>query len=166
METFKEFFGRNKARVIWTALLLLHIGFIYHNSLTPAVVSSQQSGTVLAMARSILAGIGLPEAWLTEHIVRKTAHFVEYALLGFLLWNSLRCYRPVRMFWMALEAWLTVLVPLVDETLQLVTEGRSGQVDDVWLDISGVCFGTLCAFIVWKLWKRRKNRGRKSRGRK
>ncbi len=159
MEAFKEFFGRHRARVLWTALLLLHICFIYHNSLTPAVISSQQSGTVLALARAILSGIGLPEAWLTEHIIRKTAHFAEYALLGFLLWNSLRCYRPAGPLWTALQAWLTVLIPLVDETLQLVTEGRSGQVDDVWLDIAGVCFGTLFAFAVRQLGRRRAGGG-------
>lgn len=49
------------------------------------------------------------------------------------------------------------LIPFVDETLQLFTEGRSGQISDVWLDSCGVWAGTmlfLCLFLMWKRWRR------------
>ena len=49
------------------------------------------------------------------------------------------------------EAFLSLFLPFLDETIQLFTEGRSGQVDDVWLDVAGVCFGTLCMVIFWKM---------------
>lgn len=41
--------------------------------------------------------------------------------------------------------------------LQLFTEGRSGQISDVWLDSCGVWAGTmlfLCLFLMWKRWRR------------
>lgn len=41
--------------------------------------------------------------------------------------------------------WLMTAIPLADETFQLFTEGRSGQVGDVWLDISGLAAGSLFA---------------------
>ncbi len=139
---------------IWTAVVVCYIGLIYKNSLTPAVISSRQSGTVLVMIWNLFDRLGLDGSWITEHMVRKSAHFAEYTLLGILLWNCVRCWRLQPRFWLAVHAWLGVVIPLVDETLQLFTEGRSGQVDDVWLDVAGICFGTMAAVILWKLWGR------------
>lgn len=45
--------------------------------------------------------------------------------------------------------WLAMLIPFVDETIQLFTEGRSGQISDVWLDMSGVLFGTCLVDWFW-----------------
>ncbi len=150
MERRKETW-RGKERYIWTVIVLLYIGFVYHNSLATATVSSMQSGRVLALLRAVLDGLGLDNTWMTEHIVRKTAHFAEYSMLGLLLWNCVRSYRPDRICWISIQAFLTVLIPLIDETLQLFSAGRSGQVDDVWLDVAGVCFGTACMILLWKL---------------
>ena len=54
-------------------------------------------------------------------------------------------------------------IPFVDETLQLFTEGRSGQISDVWLDMSGAVTGTIlyaciCFLISGKAEKREKNK--------
>ena len=126
-------FCRKNERYIWTAVVLLYLGFIYHNSLTPAVVSAQQSGSVLLMLQTALNRVGLDSSWLTDHIVRKTAHFAEFALLGLLLWNCLRSWRLTMSLRVASEAFLSLFLPFLDETMQLFTEGRSAQVDDVWL---------------------------------
>lgn len=134
---------------LWALVTILYICFIYKNSLTPAVISSTQSGAVLRMLHSFLGSLGLDSAWLTEHMVRKAAHFSEYSLLGLMLWNCLKHYKLPKQIWILLHGWLGTVIPLVDETLQLFTEGRSGQVDDVWLDICGICFGTLCMMVLW-----------------
>lgn len=55
--------------------------FIWGNSLVPGTGSSHLSLSVVSMARSWLSGMGLPSAWLTNLLVRKMAHFSEYALL-------------------------------------------------------------------------------------
>lgn len=137
-----------KKRILWTAAVTLYLLFVFHNSLTPADLSSQQSGAVLRFAAGLLETAGVPSGWLTEHLVRKTAHFAEYALFGVLLWNCLRTYELPRRVWTLLEAWLILAAPFVDETLQLFTEGRSGQISDVWLDMAGAAAGTLCALAA------------------
>ena len=43
---------------------------------------------------------------------------------------------------------LTAAVPLIDETLQLFTPGRSGQISDVWLDMGGAAAGTVFFFLA------------------
>lgn len=144
---------------IWTVVILLYLGFIYHNSLTSALESSQQSGNVLRLLRSALGTFRLDSSWLTEHIVRKTAHFAEFSLLGVLLWNCVRSWRPALPLRVASEAFFSLFLPFLDETLQLFTEGRSAQVDDVWLDVAGVCFGTLLMVVLWAGVRNRVRRG-------
>ncbi len=116
--------------------------------------SSRQSGWVLLMAKQIAEGLGIDGPWLTEHLIRKTAHFLEYGVLGVLLWNCIRAYGWRRERLCLAQLWLGTVIPLTDETIQLVTPGRSGQVSDVWLDMSGLLFGTLAAVAVHVLWKR------------
>ena len=145
-------------RWFWTAVTVLYVLFIFHNSATVAVESSRQSGRVLTLAKECLAGLGMESGWLTEHLIRKTAHFLEYSLYGMLLWKCLQVHGLWGKLRVVIHLWLTMLVPFVDETIQLFTEGRSGQISDVWLDMSGVLFGTcLVVGIAWIFKRLRKN---------
>ena len=132
-------------------LLIVYICFIYGNSLTPAHISSRESGFLLMKLHDFLEMIGFDSRWLTEHIVRKSAHFIEYTGLGILLAFYCRTWMPKGIRKPRLAAELAFLVPFVDETIQLCVDGRSGQVDDVWLDLCGVMCGlaltTVLAFM-------------------
>jgi len=140
-----------KKRWIWTFLVIIYIAFIFSNSMTPADESSRQSGAVMAVVLRLVDVLGLEGSWVTEHLIRKAAHFAEYTLLGVLLWNCLGAYR-----WkngavtgkLLCQSWLGTMIPLMDETIQLFTEGRSGQISDVWLDMSGVLAGTCVTVLV------------------
>lgn len=151
-----------KKRYLWHIVLVCYILFIYSNSMTPAVVSSRESGTVLNWLHQILDSMGLSALWLTEHIIRKCAHFGEYAILGVLLTKTLEKTDFDRQSRLFFQLFLTVFLPFVDETIQIFTPGRSAQVSDVWLDISGVIVGSfLCCIFhkaVAKMGKRRKIR--------
>ncbi len=86
--------------------------------------------------------------------VRKTAHFVEYTVLGFLMWRALRAEGagPPRQFFLALA--LCALYAASDEFHQSFVKGREASVRDVLIDSSGAAFG-LALFRSLKL--RRKN---------
>lgn len=146
-----------RSRKIWTVLLLLYVGFVFHNSMTPAVDSSAQSLSVLEAVQTVLDTVGLDHVGITEHIIRKMAHFGEYTVLGMLLMQCLGQYRLMTVSRWQLHALFGFLIPFVDETIQLFTEGRSGQISDVWLDCSGVMFGTVVCLAVC-LWRRRPKR--------
>lgn len=64
------------------------------NSMDNADASTLKSGAVLALLRRILGSEG---AALTEFIVRKTAHFTEFAIEGVLLFLVVKGYttRPL-----------------------------------------------------------------------
>ena len=142
---------KKKKQWIWTLLMVLYVGFIFNNSITPAIESSKQSGRVLGMVLAMFRLVGLDSAIVTEHIIRKMAHFAEYFLMGVLLWNCLRFYMLTGKLWLVLQLWLITVIPLTDETIQLFSEGRAGMISDVWLDVSGAALGSLGMFGAWHL---------------
>ena len=82
------------ARVIFTFALIACIVFIFSNSMQIGDVSETASGRVLLLMKKVFTRLGMPGVanHLTDHIVRKLAHFCEYALEGFLLTLCLRVY--------------------------------------------------------------------------
>ena len=138
------------ARVIFTFALIACIVFIFSNSMQIGDVSETASGRVLLLMKKVFTRLGMPGVanHLTDHIVRKLAHFCEYTLEGFLLMLCMRVYsrHPLRHITVPMLG--GVLTALTDETIQLFSEGRSGQVTDVWLDSAGVLAGILVAIVL------------------
>lgn len=128
----------------WLAVFVLAICFIWGNSMRQGVDSTHLSTGALFIIQDILRDLGLPGGWLTDHIVRKTAHFTEYTALGII---AMQAFTPHRETFSraALGAFFlaVVAIPCLDETLQLFVDGRSGQVSDVLLDCGGILFGCL-----------------------
>ena len=138
------------ARVIFTFALIACIVFIFSNSMQIGDVSESASGRVLLLMKKVFTRLGMPGVanHLTDHIVRKLAHFCEYTLEGFLLMLCMRVYsrHPLRHITVPMLG--GVLTALTDETIQLFSEGRSSQVTDVWLDSAGVLAGILVAIVL------------------
>ena len=141
------------ARVVFTLALAGCIWFIFSNSMAVAQVSSASSGRVLQLMQAALRRLGHPALAqrLTQHVVRKMAHFCEYMLEGFLLMLCMRVYsrHPLRHITVPMLG--GVLTALTDETIQLYSPGRSSQVTDVWLDSVGVLAGILAALVLMAL---------------
>ena len=142
-------------RVVFTLALAGCIWFIFSNSMAVAQVSSASSGRVLQLMQVALRRLGHPALAqrLTMHFVRKLAHFCEYLLEGFLLMLCMRVYsrHPLRHITVPMLG--GVLTALTDETIQLFSDGRSGQVTDVWLDSAGAMTGILTALVLLALCK-------------
>lgn len=133
-------------RVIFTAALIACIAFIFRNSMESGTVSSARSQAVMVYINNLLARVHLGP--LSEHTVRKLAHFSEFALEGFLLMLCIRVYTKhfVRhMSWPLLGGMTTALM---DETIQLHSISRSSSVVDVWIDMAGVTAGLLAALVI------------------
>lgn len=86
-------------------------------------------------------------AFLMLHIiVRKCAHFGEFALLGAALRQFLWTF-PIR--YPGLWAWLAATgYAALDEWHQTFVSGRSGQVQDVCIDSAGALFGVFLAAAI------------------
>ncbi len=92
---------------------------------------------------------------LIHHSVRKTAHVVEYAVLGVLAWRTVRfdpvfaSYPPRRQLLCVLL--LCMLYASTDEFHQSFVPSRQSDVLDVLLDTCGSGLGLLAAWGVRKL---------------
>lgn len=86
--------------------------------------------------------------------IRKCAHFLEFALLGFLL----RCALQYNVFRKkCLWAWLGgTFYAALDEGHQFLVGTRTAMWQDICLDSAGVFFGALLAAGIVTLWRRRK----------
>lgn len=142
---------RRKAqlRLFLRLLLIVTLCFIWSNSLAGKESSASLSGKVT----SWLNGIGIP---VTDHFVRKSAHFCEFGLLGceLLLLFWLRSGLHVQNRCNA--AFGALLAAVTDETIQIFS-GRGSQVQDVLLDFGGALTGILLVSLLARLIEKRKN---------
>lgn len=143
---------RWKTGRIWMVLLVLWVILIYGHSLTPADLSSIESGWVMECVIKAVGVLGSDGSWVTGHLVRKSAHFFEYCVFGLLLIQNVHCTWQSSGLTMGRgrkssreKVFLLMLavlaVPFCDETIQLFVSGRAGQIADVWLDMSGALCG-------------------------
>lgn len=125
------------------AVSLLWLALIYFQSALPAPTSQAESGGILAVVQTVFP-------WMTNLLLRKIAHFTEYAVLGALFASFFaRARNPILLKPLAFGAFAA----LGDETLQLFVPGRSGQLSDVWLDMAGVACGALLVWLIRKIRK-------------
>lgn len=144
----------NKRQYLWSAAAALYVLFIFSNSMKTADLSSADSGAVLQMVRQVLAAVGMDGAGITEHVIRKTAHFTEYAVLGILLCLCFRTFSLSLDRRILCQTLVSFLAPFTDETIQLFVAGRSGQISDVWLDCAGAAFGTMVFIMAARILSR------------
>ena len=133
-----------RRRILW-ALVALWLLLIWGQSFLNADLSKAESGRLFLFLRQFLPR-------LTHNITRKIAHFVEYAVLGGLFRAALQSGKN-RII--ALVPLFGVLAALLDETFQLFSAGRSGQVSDVWLDLGGFLVGYLLILLIFRKKKTR-----------
>lgn len=139
-------------RCICPVLLMLLMVFIFCMSAQPADESTMTSSRFcLAAARLLFSDFAEWSAGtqtaVTEgltFIVRKAAHFSEYALMGFLWYIWLGNKRRN----VLISFGATALYAMTDEFHQLFVPGRSGELRDVLVDSAGGAAGILAAFIV------------------
>ena len=126
------------------------MGFIFCMSLNNAEESKALSDSLAQKLINFL-GINIPKV-----ILRKGAHFVEFAGLGLCLCNALYAsfgHRLTPVF--ALVG--SVIYAISDEVHQIFSEGRACQITDVLIDSTGALSGIVIAFLVYKIIRRNKN---------
>ena len=127
-----------------TVAFCLWVLVIWGHSLMPADLSSQESAGPAALLMPLLGLFGVHDIHVATHIVRKAAHFSEYAILMVLCANMLRAWRGrVDARVVASACAVLLVVSSVDETIQTFVPGRDGVPLDVLLDICGGLFGLM-----------------------
>lgn len=142
---------KNRVRLC-AILLCLNLIFIWGNSLMPGEVSDRISRWA---AEFLGSSLDIPADMEQGHsLLRKLAHFSEFACLGLLL-----CWRAGMAGKRGMDlAVLTLLGGIVtaclDETIQIFVAERSSSLVDVWIDVSGVVIGMIFLLMGHHLIKR------------
>ncbi len=133
-------------RAVWLIVTILWGIFILSNSLQTADESSEKSEQVLEVIEETVQKVE-PDFELSHRLVRKSAHFFEYFVLGALFAVSVAVFKKTFINH-SVTLFAGLLFALFDETLQLFSQGREGAVLDVWLDFSAVVFAHFICFLV------------------
>lgn len=98
---------------------------------------------------------------MISHTVRKTAHFIEFSMLGFslmLFFTFLNRKRPLPFPF--LTAWIIgALYAGSDELHQRFVSGRAANIADVALDSAGVLFGAVVVRAFFLIHEKKKKQG-------
>ncbi len=150
-------------RVIFTTLTLLLTAFIWLHSLASADESAQESAEVLSFLNILIEKLQL-HSNLTDYFVRKLAHFLEFTAFGALLSATFISYKGQLIKQIPNMLFILLAVPVIDETLQYFSPGRSPQISDVLLDFSGCITGLIFTALVFTFIKYNKKKGIKRSG--
>ena len=125
--------------------------FIWSNSFDGAAKSTEKSDRVIEKVEPIINPNQTMSHDSVSFIVRKSAHFLEFALLGFLcesFYLSFCGYSPsrVRIFMLFVPLY-TFAVALADEMIQSFND-RTNSFTDVLIDFSGSVFGIVLSFVL------------------
>lgn len=155
---------------IWRGILWLAVvgwmAFMFGMSAKTSTQSSQISGSVIeSVVSAVVPGYekmdeparqSLVARWQT--LVRKTAHFGEYGVLGMLLFGALSTHRMDGRFRLFLAGWLCLLYALSDEIHQAFVPGRGPGLLDVCLDFAGAMTGILLLWGILRAVSQRRER--------
>lgn len=122
------------------------MSFIFYMSHQEGAVSSNSS---LAVTNSFLHFFPIPTVYtyMLETIIRKSAHVVAFAILTFLIFQSLRPYTKKVYRYSFL---LSFLYACTDEIHQYFIPGRSALVTDVLIDSIGIIIALLILYYFYK----------------
>lgn len=157
----------NIRKIVFAILIIINCVSIFYLSNQIADDSTKQSSTIVNIISDIIPSIKnmqepdktiFIEKTLTP-IVRKTAHFSIYALLGILTLNFMCAYKGRSFYQRGLVSFLFCLFyAITDEIHQIFIEGRSCEFRDVCIDSLGALIAIMVTVSIIKLFRKIRNK--------
>ncbi len=151
--------------VLWIITIVWMI-FLFKMSSENGEESAERSSFYLDLIESITG-----KSLITEFMLRKIAHVIEYSLLALLSFLAIRftnkisektSYAESRVkiiksdneMYIIMSLWLSSLFAIVDEYHQLFVSGRDGSIIDVAIDFGGIVVTLAIIRLVFSLYLR------------
>ncbi|MCQ2773012.1 MAG: VanZ family protein [Bacilli bacterium] len=133
--------------IVWAVIALGTLIFIFSNSFKDGPESMKQSSVIVEVVESVVDPGHKMEEGLLHTIVRKSAHFTEFFVLGL----SLRMMfifvsRLTKKNFYILPFFICLLSAVTDEFIQSFT-GRTSAILDVLIDFSGSALAILLVMM-------------------
>ena len=138
-------------------LIVLILCFIWGNSLLPGEISGKISDWVKELLAALFPG-DVPGVTTGGGLLRKIAHFTEFAALGASLTWRFGMLEKRKSNALAFGA----LAACVDETIQLFVPDRGPAIRDVMIDTCGVAAGMGLILLVHTFTKTSKSKENKT----
>lgn len=142
------------SRYVFLTLTVLTAALIFYLSSQNGEKSADTSGLLIEnLFGNIFEKLGINLSDIAvfaaiDHIVRKLAHFSEYAILGFCTAGFLSTFDKPKYFTGIVALTSGFLYACTDEFHQYFVPARSAQFTDVLIDSSGVLTGTAIFIII------------------
>lgn len=153
-----------KKIILWIAVIALSL-IIFDFSAKPAAESAGISSQIAEKAVEFIEKVVNIDnsqregvMYTTHLLIRKGAHFFEFALLSVLVFFLAKSYKLSKKISIIIALGYCLAFAASDEFHQLFVSGRSGQISDVLLDFCGALFGALVCYLIVKIRKKEKNK--------
>ena len=143
---------------IHIAITILVMAIIFIQSALPGDVSTAESDAISQVSLGLTQ---LPERVAT-FIIRKSAHFLEYMILGICFgvnvrdWMERRAANLSRMKMVMIPWALSTVYAVTDEIHQAFVPGRDCALIDVGIDSAGALIGSMLVLLILKRVRRAK----------
>ena len=169
LSAFIEDFTRAQGTVVFMAGILLLIHLLETKEEEPRLFGIKKSWIIGGTAIFLVLAIGLflfvdfvqnTSFVYAGRLMRKSAHFIAYLVLGFLVSHALKNEASRASAWKRRGASLLLCVAYAfsDEFHQLFVPGRGPLLKDVLIDGSGAALGIMLYVGASELWLRWKNK--------
>ena len=114
--------------------------------------ASHTGGVLVTLLSWLHLKLSVHSLHLLHCAIRKSAHFVAYAILSALFFRAVRGPLPPTMWrplWALMALGVCLAVSSGDEFHQLYTPGRGGSAWDVLLDMTGAFFAQLLILAAY-----------------
>ena len=141
-------------RIILAVLIVCTVAFIWSNSLETAEESSEMSSTVVEKVKPIIDPHDKIDDDVFVKIVRKAAHFSEFALLGGEIYLFVITFKKItgkRLPSFIMPIGFAFVIAVTDELLQLTSAGRSCQFSDMMIDLAGIITGVVVVSLLFNV---------------
>src|SRR5699024_8577294 len=159
----REVINFMRKTILWLIVVLV-MGVIFLSSHEPVAASRQDSLFITEKVMEFLHST-FPNLYMDgeslHHIIRKSAHFIIYMILGVCTFGVWKHNRKAVFYIMRITMVIYVLYAISDERHQVFILGRAGEVGDVFIDgvgaLIGVGIGLAIEWVVRRTGKRDQN---------
>lgn len=149
-------------RNVFLILVIINCILIFYFSNQVADVSSNSSGRVVNFIVHIIPHLkNMPDdekelicSQILQPIVRKTAHFSIYTMLGFFIMNFALTFKQYKYRNFAISWGIGTLYAITDEFHQCFVPGRSCELRDMCIDSLGVFTGIVIAILCISMFRK------------
>lgn len=141
-----------KKKYFWGIAALCWCTVIFYQSSKNAQLSDMNSLYIVEVINQFLLSVfGPGSVTISNFIVRKSAHFIEYMVLGILFFKYFFTGEKLKTVMFTAFLW-GLGYSISDEIHQIFVPGRTAKVMDVLIDSTGIASGLLliCLFTLWR----------------